>query len=87
MKLKREKKELNNILRDAKAKLKNKKEKCAGDATLMEKILEKPKIKRQKFHGGTINGVSCHQLLDNTDEISLFAAFIPQYNLYQTTEI
>ena len=71
--LKEKKKECNKILREAKSNLKAEREKRDGDEMSIEQImydiLEESKIKKQYFHGGTLNGVSCRRLLDNVDPI------------------
>ena len=40
-----------------------------GIAHLLFTILETCNIKKQHFHGSSMNGVSCHHLLDNLDII------------------
>ena len=63
----------NAELRKLKSELKCEQEKRKGDSfgieNLLNLVLENVKIKKQHFHGGSMNGVCCRRLLDNIDQI------------------
>ena len=63
----------NNNLRLVKSNIEKEKQKRSGNEmsidNLLYDILTKSNIKRQQFHGGTMNGVCCRRLLDNVDVI------------------
>ena len=70
---KSEKTDTNKELKKLKADLMSEQLKRKGDATgidnLLFLILEESKIKKQHFHGGSMNGVCCRRLLDSIDTI------------------
>ena len=71
--LEKEKRKNKMLLRQHKTLLNDLKQKRIGNEesidTLLYKILDDAKIKRQSFHGGAMNGVCCRRLLDHTDTI------------------
>ena len=60
-------------MRKLKVELKREQEKRKGNTSgiinLLDLVLETVNIKKQHFHGGSMNGVCCCRLLYNIDEI------------------
>ena len=68
-----EKKKYNQKLRTLKVTLKEQQQLRGNDSNVLEylliEVLEQCNIQKQHFHGGSMNGVCCRRLLDNSGKI------------------